>query len=355
MPIHQVIVEKRKALGLTQEQVAELLGVSAPAVSKWETGASCPDLGLLAPLARLLKTDLNTLLCFREDLTREEIQALCRELTLLHRAQGPEAAMGRLEEVLRAYPASEELMLTLVMHLDGVLTMSGETGFDERLEGWYRRLEQSGEPVIRNTAQTMLVSRLIRREAYDQAQAVLDRIPDRQPPTVMDKLFYQTTIDQCTGRGEKAAADLEQALLEGVNRVMLLLSKLVSAELSLGDISAARAAAEKAGAIGAAMELWEITQAQVLLPVALKEENAEQALAVLRTILRAARHPWHPENTTLFRRVPTRNVRLDGAFLKSVCDALEQDPDCAFLREDRRFGELLAEFREENVGEGHCK
>ncbi len=40
MPLSTVIREKRKELGLTQEQVAERLGVSTPAVSKWESGVS---------------------------------------------------------------------------------------------------------------------------------------------------------------------------------------------------------------------------------------------------------------------------------------------------------------------------
>lgn len=40
MPIHTVIHEKRKELGLTQEQIASYLGVTAPAVNKWERGVS---------------------------------------------------------------------------------------------------------------------------------------------------------------------------------------------------------------------------------------------------------------------------------------------------------------------------
>ena len=36
----------RKEKGLTQEQVAQALGVTAGAVNKWERGASCPDLAL---------------------------------------------------------------------------------------------------------------------------------------------------------------------------------------------------------------------------------------------------------------------------------------------------------------------
>ena len=46
---------KRKELSLTQEQIAELLGVSTPAVNKWEKGSTYPDITLLPALARLLK------------------------------------------------------------------------------------------------------------------------------------------------------------------------------------------------------------------------------------------------------------------------------------------------------------
>ena len=73
MRINEIIKEKRSEQGLTQEQVAEYLGVSTPAVNKWERGNSYPDITLLAPLARLLKVDLNTLLSFNEELTEKEI------------------------------------------------------------------------------------------------------------------------------------------------------------------------------------------------------------------------------------------------------------------------------------------
>ena len=40
MRINEIIREKRRKLGLTQEQLAERLGVSRQSVSKWETGVS---------------------------------------------------------------------------------------------------------------------------------------------------------------------------------------------------------------------------------------------------------------------------------------------------------------------------
>lgn len=56
------IVALRKAKGLTQEDVATALGVSAQAVSKWENDLTCPDIMLLTPLATLLHVSVDTLL-----------------------------------------------------------------------------------------------------------------------------------------------------------------------------------------------------------------------------------------------------------------------------------------------------
>lgn len=72
MRINEIIKERRLAKGFTQEQIANYLGVTAPAVNKWEKGTSCPDIVLLPALARLLDTDLNTLLSFQDDLSEKE-------------------------------------------------------------------------------------------------------------------------------------------------------------------------------------------------------------------------------------------------------------------------------------------
>lgn len=69
MKMHEIIKKRRLEKSLTQEQVAQQLGVSTPAVNKWEKGTSFPDITLLPPLARLLDTDLNTLLSFQENLS----------------------------------------------------------------------------------------------------------------------------------------------------------------------------------------------------------------------------------------------------------------------------------------------
>ena len=51
MKIHEIIRSKRIEKGYTQEQLASFLGVSAPAVNKWEKAISYPDITLLPALA----------------------------------------------------------------------------------------------------------------------------------------------------------------------------------------------------------------------------------------------------------------------------------------------------------------
>lgn len=52
----------RKSLGLTQDQLAEQLGVTAQAVSKWENDLSCPDISTLPQLARIFGISVDALL-----------------------------------------------------------------------------------------------------------------------------------------------------------------------------------------------------------------------------------------------------------------------------------------------------
>jgi len=77
------IVSNRKRLGMTQDALAELLGVTAQAVSKWENDQSCPDIGTLPKLAEIFgistdellgreKTQVHTAELMAEDTAKQE-------------------------------------------------------------------------------------------------------------------------------------------------------------------------------------------------------------------------------------------------------------------------------------------
>ncbi len=67
MTFNEVLLQKRKCLGLSQEELAEQLGVSRQAVSKWETGEASPDLNKLLALSKVLGSSLDTLCGLQEE------------------------------------------------------------------------------------------------------------------------------------------------------------------------------------------------------------------------------------------------------------------------------------------------
>lgn len=58
MQIGEVIRKYRKSKNITQEEMANRLGVTAPAVNKWENGKGFPDISLIEPLANILQISL---------------------------------------------------------------------------------------------------------------------------------------------------------------------------------------------------------------------------------------------------------------------------------------------------------
>lgn len=60
--IGRFIAQCRKEKNMTQKQLADRLGVSDKAVSKWETGKGLPDAGYMVPLSEMLEISVNELL-----------------------------------------------------------------------------------------------------------------------------------------------------------------------------------------------------------------------------------------------------------------------------------------------------
>ena len=65
MNIGSVIMNKRKALGYTQQNLADKLNVSFQAVSKWENGTNYPEMEMLPMIASVLDTSIDSLLGYK--------------------------------------------------------------------------------------------------------------------------------------------------------------------------------------------------------------------------------------------------------------------------------------------------
>ena len=73
--IGKFIAERRKKMDMTQEELAEKLGVSSKSISRWENNVTMPDLSLLTIIAKELKVEISELLNGRK-MTQEELVRL---------------------------------------------------------------------------------------------------------------------------------------------------------------------------------------------------------------------------------------------------------------------------------------
>ena len=76
MSVGQIIKFYRKEKGFTQGELAEIIGVSVQAISKWETDSGMPDISQIVPLAKALNVSTDTILGLSNDTELEDIISL---------------------------------------------------------------------------------------------------------------------------------------------------------------------------------------------------------------------------------------------------------------------------------------
>lgn len=97
----------RKQRRMTQEQLAEVLNVTAGAVYKWESGLSVPDLSLIVEMADLFDTSVDVLLGY--DMKDNRIESVKNRLKEYIRV-GNKEALSEAKKALQKYPNSFEIV-----------------------------------------------------------------------------------------------------------------------------------------------------------------------------------------------------------------------------------------------------
>lgn len=116
--IGKFIASCRKEQGMTQAVLAEKLGISDRAVSKWETGKSMPDSGIMLELCELLKINVNELLS-GEHITMEDYNAKSEKVIIGLKSENEKYA----ERLLRseAYIVVVGVVASLAMIIAGTI------------------------------------------------------------------------------------------------------------------------------------------------------------------------------------------------------------------------------------------
>lgn len=224
------LAELRRKKGLTQEQLAERLGVSAPAVSKWETDNSYPDITLLCPLARALGTNVDTLLRFEEQLSGEAVAEKVNAIIEAARQEGWEAGEALLLELLRQYPNSEALKYNAALAQEAFRLIFPDADQETQRHWTARKAEllaeirTSGAGAYWQAATVQLAQAAVGEHRLDEAERLVKELPGQS----VDTTLIEGQIFVMRGKPVEALKAVQKRLYAQVWQVQASLHALLA-------------------------------------------------------------------------------------------------------------------------------
>lgn len=151
LQIGTIIATNRKKKLITQEELAKHLGVSKPAVSKWESGQSYPDIMLLPILAAYFNISVDDLIGYEPQMTKEEINKLYHKLAEAFSREPFEKVYSECEAYVKKYYSCWQLQIQIGLILINHASLVGKPErireiIEAALE-MFKRVEKSSEDV----------------------------------------------------------------------------------------------------------------------------------------------------------------------------------------------------------------
>ena len=171
MNIGNKIRELRKQRGITQEQLAESIGISFQAVSKWENNIALPDITLVPVLASYFGVYMDELF----DFNLKEIEHAVRIITekaYQYRESNPAESRRILEEGLKKYPENDILLNNLLYVLDYSVKP------DETIAIASKLIEKTNQNDVKYDALRFLAYAYKAKGDLESAEAAIEQIPE---------------------------------------------------------------------------------------------------------------------------------------------------------------------------------
>ncbi len=348
MSIGKVIRKYRKIRNLTQEEMAGRLGVTAPAVNKWENENSYPDITLLAPIARLLDISLDTLLSFHEELTQEEINGIVLEADLKLKEKSYDEAFLWAKKKLEQYPNCEQLILNIAIIFDArrifdaqriVQEAAKEAEYDEYICSSYIRVLDSADEAIRIRAADSLVGFYMRKREYDKAEKYLEYFSVQNP----ERKRKQAQIYAETGRIKEAYKAYEELLFSDYQRVSLELHGMYTLALQDNDRKRAHRLIDKQKELARCFEMGKYYEVSCGLELAALEKDADTVVAIMEEMLSGVEQIRDFINAPLYEHLEFGEAKEEfiAKIRENLLKNFRDEESFEFLKDDERWQRLV--------------
>ena len=310
MQIGEVIRKYRKSADMTQEEMANRLGVTAPAVNKWENRNSYPDITLLAPIARLLGISTDELLSYHEELSSEEIQALVRTADNKFQTENYEDVFHWIKKELEKYPNCDQLIWQMAVMLDANRLMKDlpdSRNYDDYICSFYTHVLGSTDETLRCHAADSLFGFYMRKEEYETAGKYLQYFSVQNP----ERKRKQAEIYQKTGRIQEAYKTYEELLFAEYQVVNGILTGMYMLALQENNSSKAHLLIDKQSGLARLFEMGKYYEASCRLDLAAFEQDAKSAAEIMSQMLDSVDHIFSFRSSPLYEHMTFKDPQAD--------------------------------------------
>ena len=341
MELGQVIRKYRKIKNLTQEEMAVRLGVSAPAVNKWENGNSMPDILLLAPIARLLGITTDELLSFGGKLTEKEIKDIIDEADRRLKEQSFEDAFSWAKQIIEKYPDCEMLLWQIAVVFNAGKIMKeipdGER-YDSIICSWYHRALESKDEMVRQRSADSLYSYYLRKKEYAKAEQYLCYFSEQNP----ERKRKQAQLYSFTNQKKKAYQAYEELLFEDCQRINATFQGLYLLALQENDFEKAHLFADKQSETARLFEMGRYREVSSQLEIATLEKDADKVLSIMEEMLDSVNEINSFTKSLLYADM---DFKENEAFLtelkKNLLLCFQDEETYGFLKTEERWKKLF--------------
>lgn len=361
--IGRILIENRHKRGITQEDLAEYMGVSKASVSKWETATTYPDITLLPRLASYFNISIDELIGYEPQMTRSDIRRLYRQISRDFSAKPFEEVLAFCRETADKYYACAPLLFQLgclyVNHCMLAGTPEARNAvLEEALALFLRVKQENSEAGL--TFQALTLEAFCLMQLGKGAEAIDLLTPFMEPRMAPDALL--STAYLSIGKKEEARRTLQVGIYQSVLELINLLLPYLS--LCEADSPAFEKTRDRSLAVAEAFELQTL-HPSILLSLyltlaqeSMRRQNTEQALAMLKRYTDLAvsdiyplklhgdsyfnlLEDWIEEMLPLGSDLP----RSESVVRKSLRESVSENPAFASLHKEKSFQTLLLRLK----------
>lgn len=207
MTIHiaENLKRMRRERGMTQEELADFVGVSYQAVSKWERGEGYPDITLLPVIAGFFDVTLDELVGMGDIRNQEKWEEFNRKAGELASQGKTGEAIATMREALKVFPSDYHFMAELACYLTGYGGTKEEkqANGEEAIRISERILEYCTDSSIRNDVQANICYAMKRYGDKEKARKMAEGLPNyyKTAQLVLPNFLEGAELQQCCGSG----------------------------------------------------------------------------------------------------------------------------------------------------------